>query len=65
MQTDTTSNHPCETCKHAIFDEKWGEYKCGVSYLYMYHAFTMIECEHYEKAPENNSQTRKEKKWEQ
>ena len=20
----------CSGCKHAIFDEKWGEYKCAV-----------------------------------
>lgn len=22
----------CKNCEHAIFDEKWGEYKCGAKH---------------------------------
>ena len=39
----------CKNCKHAIFDETWGEYKCWVSKLRVYRILTSEECDWYEK----------------
>ena len=43
---------PCFTCEHAIFDERWGEYKCRHSEKYIYDAFKKTECEDYKKLKE-------------
>lgn len=41
----------CKTCKHGVFDEKWGEYKCEIRQIYMY--ITHRECADYEKKKES------------
>ena len=42
----------CKNCKHAIFDELWGEYKCKICERIVYD--TRLDawgCEHYDKKP--------------
>lgn len=42
----------CKNCKHAIFDELWGEYKCKIKERYIYYTrVEAIDCAHYEKKP--------------
>lgn len=52
MPTDTAfDNHPplCRTCKHGVFDEVFGEYKCKAREITMYDAYYRTECELYKK----------------
>jgi hypothetical protein len=36
----------CKTCKHARFDERWGEYKCIKLYIRVYNP-ERKDCVHY------------------
>lgn len=38
-------NANCMECKNAIFDEVWGEYKCGINKNWIMYAH--LDCEHY------------------
>ena len=42
-----TSN--CLKCKHAIFDEQWGEYKCGILKHRIYNPEAHTGCKDYKK----------------
>ena len=33
---------PCETCKHALFNELWGEYKCKIDKHIIWH--DVLDC---------------------
>ena len=39
----------CKTCKHSIFDEIWGDYKCKVNHLVIYNVDDVNDCVYYEK----------------
>ena len=43
----------CKNCKHAIFDEQWGEYKCKVREVRIYVLLDSTECSSYEKIKED------------
>lgn len=43
----------CQTCKHSVFDEKWGEYKCKATHRRVYD--DPDDCEHYKKAQGKNN----------
>ena len=47
----------CSKCKHAIFDEVFGEYKCGIRHIRIYNPEKYAGCEHYEKQTTKNSAT--------
>ena len=37
----------CKTCKHAIFNERWGEYKCAERHHSIYILLDSSECKFY------------------
>ena len=37
----------CKTCKFAIFDETWGEYKCSKYKHYIYNLEEYADCGSY------------------
>lgn len=39
----------CSTCKHALFNPVWGEYKCSKTGLVVYDISTNENCKDYEK----------------
>ena len=39
----------CKSCKHSVFDEKWGEYKCKKKQIRIYNAKKYENCEDYER----------------
>lgn len=39
----------CKNCKHAIFDEVWGDYKCKINYLVIYDPKDVEHCVYYDK----------------
>lgn len=39
----------CYTCKNAIFDEQWGEYKCRLRKKYIYNVESNTGCKDYKK----------------
>jgi hypothetical protein len=39
----------CKTCKNAIFDETWGEYKCKARETVIYILLDSNECSDYKK----------------
>ena len=41
--------HNCSNCKFALFDEKWGEYKCKKLELFVYNIEMMSDCSSYAK----------------
>lgn len=45
----------CANCKHAVFDEQWGEYKCKVFERRIYILLGSSECPKYEKKKEEKS----------
>lgn len=48
--------YKCDECKHMVFDEKWGEYKCKKKYITIYHPEKQNDCKDFAKT------TDKEKK---
>lgn len=38
----------CSVCEHAIFDAKWGEYKCEMKQTYVY-KYGLLDCPDYKK----------------
>lgn len=40
----------CKDCKHSVFDEHWGEYKCKVYDHVIYILLDSTECERFEKS---------------
>lgn len=54
---ETASTPICLSCKHAIFDERFGEYKCAYREIYIYDAFVKTGCEFYEKGEYTPGQT--------
>lgn len=40
----------CVKCKHAIFDELWGEYKCAIRKLRIRNPEDYTSCKDYKKA---------------
>ena len=52
----------CATCRFALFDEKWGEYKCSKLELYVYNIEIMTDCENYQKGNPGVSKDIPEKK---
>ena len=49
MANLTESEKACKECKHAIFDEIWGEYKCEILKHKIYHPIAVDECLYFEK----------------
>ena len=45
----------CKTCKHALYDEVWGEYKCRLSRYVRYPKDAMQKCDDYEKGTPETS----------
>lgn len=47
----------CANCKHSVFDETWGEYKCKVFERRIYILLDSSECKKYEakKEKKNNA----------
>lgn len=39
----------CVDCKHAIFDETWGEYKCGKKKHKVFNPDEYADCKDFEK----------------
>lgn len=48
----------CKDCKHSIFDELWGEYKCKVLKRRVYILLDKDECPNYEKKKEETKETK-------
>ena len=49
----------CKTCKHALYDEIWGEHKCKLSRHVMYPMdMQPRKCAHYEKGTVEKSKRR-------
>lgn len=38
----------CKSCKNAIFNELWGDYKCKIDQI-IHHPDEKMVCEHYKK----------------
>lgn len=38
----------CRDCKHSVFDEVWGEYKCKKKVIRLYDLDRFKDCEEYE-----------------
>lgn len=49
----------CKTCKNAIFDEIWGDFKCKHSHLVVYNPEDVNGCVHYEKGKPKISENNK------
>lgn len=48
----------CKTCKHALYDEVWGEFKCRLSRHVHYPKDAMASCSNYVKGdPEKSKHT--------
>lgn len=43
----------CKTCEHAVFDEKYGEYKCKKRLTRIYILLNSEECKEYKKKKED------------
>ena len=39
----------CRHCRHAKFDETWGEYKCKVHGIRIYDVGAVVSCDEYAK----------------
>ena len=39
----------CKDCKHSVFDEVWGEYKCEVRLTRIYDITEKAKCKDYSK----------------
>lgn len=52
----------CKTCKNAIFDEIWGDYKCKVNHLVIYNAQDVEGCVYYKKGEPKISKDNKYEK---
>lgn len=45
----TTEKKSCKTCENAIFNERWGEYKCKISQHRIYEPDDQKNCIDYKK----------------
>lgn len=43
-----------ETCKNAVLDELWGEYKCMKKHIRLYEEYECFRCKDYEKRKDKN-----------
>lgn len=50
----------CKTCKHSVFDEIYGEYKCKKRERRIYILLDSSECSFYEKGPKKKEKPKKE-----
>lgn len=50
----------CTTCKHAVFDALWGEYRCAVRGTRLYIMLDSSECTEYKKGAPAESQLNKD-----
>lgn len=39
----------CKTCANALFEERWGEYKCSKTQHKIYNPEAISDCENYKK----------------
>ena len=42
----------CAICKHSMFDDKWGDYKCMKSQRRILNIYDYSSCKSYRKDPE-------------
>ena len=50
----------CLTCSNALYDEKWGEYKCKVRKTRIRDIDKYIFCEHYKRGDVQSASTSEE-----
>ena len=48
----------CKTCKHSVFDEKYGEYKCKKLERRIYILLDSSECRFYKKRYEKKEESK-------
>lgn len=52
----------CLTCKHAIFNERWGEYKCAELHHTVYIPLDPSECKFYKEGTPKESLEKNDEK---
>lgn len=46
-----------DQCKHSIFDQVWGEYKCSKKKIRLFNRLNICEmCEHFKQRPKEKSE---------
>jgi hypothetical protein len=50
----------CKTCKHGIFVERWGDYKCSEKKIAIFDVSKVNQCDLYEKGAPKQSKENQE-----
>lgn len=51
--------YKCDDCKHMVFDEQWGEYKCKKKLIRIYKPEEQENCKDYTKSTIANKEEEK------